>query len=118
MTDKTRKVVYSTEPPPPPVAKPAPPAPGNLAAAIPTRQLNNPVRVYLERAGRGGKSVSVIKGVLSPAHGKEALVKLLKTKLGTGGALKGENIEIQGDHRDKIVALLNELGYQVKRAGG
>lgn len=118
MTDRTRKVVYSTELPAQSPAKPTPPAPGNLAAAIPTRQLNNPVRVYLERAGRGGKSVSVIKGVMSPAHGKEALVKLLKTKLGTGGALKGENIEIQGDHREKIVALLNELGYQAKRAGG
>jgi translation initiation factor 1 len=92
--------------------------PANPALAIKTRQLNTPVRVYLERAGRGGKSVSVIKGVMSPAAGKEALLKLLKTRLGTGGALKGDEIEIQGDHRPKIVDILNELGYQAKSAGG
>ena len=55
---------------------------------------------------------------MSPAHGKEALMKLLKTKLGTGGAVKEEDVEIQGDHRDAIVVLLTELGYSAKRAGG
>ena len=39
-------------------------------------------------------------------------------QLGTGGALKDDNVEIQGDHRDKIVELLKELGYQAKKAGG
>ncbi|MCB0142928.1 MAG: hypothetical protein KDE50_23720, partial [Caldilineaceae bacterium] len=48
----------------------------------------------------------------------QALLKLLKNKLGTGGALKDDNVEIQGDHRDKIVELLKELGYQAKKAGG
>jgi translation initiation factor 1 len=43
---------------------------------------------------------------------------LLKTKLGTGGAVKDEDLEIQGDHRDQLVVLLNELGYSAKRAGG
>jgi translation initiation factor 1 len=117
MSDKNRRLAYSTDPEP--ERKPAEgKAPANLAAPFPTRQLNNPVRVHIERAGRGGKTVSVIKGIMSPAHGKEALVKLLKTKLGTGGAVKDENIEIQGDHREKIVALLNELGYKAKSAGG
>lgn len=55
---------------------------------------------------------------MSPPHGKEALVKLLKNKLGTGGAVKDEDLEIQGDHRDKLVELLNELGYKAKKAGG
>jgi translation initiation factor 1 len=72
----------------------------------------------LDRKGRGGKTVSVIKQVMSPPAGKEALLKLLKTKLGTGGTLKDGDIEIQGDHRDTIVAMLKELGYQAKRAGG
>jgi translation initiation factor 1 len=80
--------------------------------------LNTPVRVYIERGGRGGKTVSVIKGIMSPPHGKEALLKLLKSKLGAGGAIKEETLEIQGDHREKIVALLNELGYKAKSAGG
>lgn len=112
-----RPIAYSTDPQPEPVAK-AEPQPKSLAAPFPTRQLNNPVRVYLERKGRGGKTVSVIKGVMSPLSGKEALVKLLKNKLGTGGAIKDDEIEIQGDHRDKLVILLNELGYSAKRAGG
>lgn len=93
-------------------------APANLAAPFPTRQQNHPVRVHLERKKRGGKTVSVIKGVMSPPHGKQALVKLLKNKLGTGGAVKDENVEIQGDHRDQIVELLNGLGYKAKKAGG
>ncbi len=112
-----RPLAYSTDPQPEPAAK-AEPQPKSLAAPFPTRQLNNPVRVYLERKGRGGKTVSVIKGVMSPPAGKEALVKLLKTKLGTGGAVKDEELEIQGDHRDNIVTLLKALGYNAKRAGG
>lgn len=113
------RTVYSTDPEPesqqPAAAEPLPP---NPAAAIKTRQLNTPVRVHLEKAHRGGKTVSVIRGVMSPPAGKEALLKLLKSKLGTGGTLKDGDIEIQGDHRAKIVALLNELGYKAKAAGG
>lgn len=112
-----RPLAYSTDPTPEPAPK-TEAHPPNLAAPFPTRQRNQPVRVYLERKGRGGKTVSVIKGVMSPPHGKEALVKLLKTKLGTGGAVKDEDLEIQGDHRDQLVVLLNELGYSAKRAGG
>lgn len=112
-----RPIAYSTDPKPEATPKPEA-APPNLAAPFPTRQRNQPVRVYLERKGRGGKTVSVIKGVMSPPHGKEALVKLLKTKLGTGGAVKDEELEIQGDRRDDIVAVLTELGYSAKKAGG
>ena len=118
MSDKRSKLVYSTDSDPAPTAKTPTPASGNPAGPIPSRQLNTPVRVYLERAGRGGKSVSVIKGIMSPPHGKEALLKVLKQKLGTGGAIKDENLEIQGDQREKIVAILNELGYKAKIAGG
>jgi translation initiation factor 1 len=118
MSDKSRRLVFSTDPDPEPAKPAVAKGTGNLAGPFPTRQLNTPVRVYLERAGRGGKNVSVIKGIMSPPHGKEALLKLLKNKLGTGGALKDENIEIQGDQREKIVAILNELGYKAKSAGG
>ncbi|MFN8490109.1 MAG: translation initiation factor [Caldilineaceae bacterium] len=117
MADQTRRTVYSTDPEPEP-KQPAQKTGGNLAAAIPTRQLNTPVRVWLDRKGRGGKTVSVIKGIVNTPAGKDALVKHLKTKLGTGGAVKRDDIEIQGDHREKIVALLNELGYKAKSAGG
>ena len=118
MSDKRGNPVYSPASGPAQPAKPPPPASGTPAGPIPSRQLNTPVRVYLERAGRGGKSVSVIKGIMSPPHGKEALLKVLKQKLGTGGAIKDENLEIQGDQREKIVAILNELGYKAKIAGG
>ncbi len=112
-----RRTVYSTDPTPEP-EQAEPVLPANPAAPLRTRQLNTPVLVALERKGRGGKSVSVVKQVMSPPKGKQALLKLLKTRLGTGGTLKGDEIEIQGDHRDAIVDILKELGYQAKKAGG
>jgi translation initiation factor 1 len=112
-----QRLVYSTDPEPEAAATPVP-LPGNPAAPIRSRQQNTPVLVMLDRKGRGGKSVSVIKQVMSPPAGKEALLKLIKTKLGTGGTVKEDDIEIQGDHRDTILAILKELGYQAKRAGG
>lgn len=90
----------------------------NPAAARPALQANSPVRVSRERKGRGGKTVSIITGVKSPQSGREALLKLLKNKLGTGGALEDEAIVIQGDHRERIVEILNDLGYKAKVAGG
>ena len=117
MCAEKRRLVYSTDPEP--EETPAvPKLPTNPAAPIPTLQQNNAVRVYLERKKRRGKTVSVIKGVMSPKPGKQALLKLLKTKLGSGGAIKDDDIEIQGDHRDTIVTILNDLGYKAKRAGG
>lgn len=74
--------------------------------------------VGIERKGRGGKTVSVITGVMSHEAGQQALLKLLKNKLGTGGTLKDGVLEIQGDHRDQIVELLNGLGYKAKKSGG
>lgn len=112
-----RRTVYSTDPAPD-APEAASPLPANPAAPLRTRQQNIPVLVTLERKGRGGKSVSVIKQVMSPPAGKQALLKLLKTRLGAGGTLKDEEIEIQGDHRDTIVAVLKELGYQAKKSGG
>ncbi|HEY52413.1 MAG TPA: stress response translation initiation inhibitor YciH [Caldilineae bacterium] len=84
----------------------------------PTLPNDGVVRVFLERKGRGGKAVSVLRGLQSHPEGKKTLLKQLKSKLGTGGALKDGNIEIQGDHRDRIVALLEKMGYRAKKAGG
>lgn len=112
-----RRLVFSTDPEPVPPA-PAEQLPPNPAGPLRTRQQNTPVIVALERKGRGGKAVSVIKQVMSPPAGKEALLKLLKNRLGTGGTLKDDTLEIQGDHRDTIVAILKELGYQAKKSGG
>ncbi len=76
------------------------------------------VRVSREVKGRGGKAVTMVKGLdLEPAD----LVKLaqqLKAACGSGGAVKDGVIEVQGEHRDRIVELLTAQGHKVKRAGG
>ena len=76
------------------------------------------VRVGRETSGRSGKGVSVITGLPLAGEELEALATRLKKLCGAGGAVKDGNIEIQGDHRDRLVAELIKLGYQAKRAGG
>ena len=76
------------------------------------------VRVGREVAGRGGKGVSVITGLPLGAAQLEALATKLKKTCGAGGAVKEGRIEIQGDHRDRLVAELVKLGYDAKRSGG
>ena len=89
------------------------PSPRKGAATKPA-----PVRVGREVAGRGGKGVSVITGLpLAPAA-LETLAKTLKKTCGAGGAVKDGRIEVQGDHRDRLVAELRKLGYDAKRSGG
>ena len=76
------------------------------------------VRVSRETAGRKGKGVSVISGLpLGPAE-LEGLAGELKRRCGSGGTVRDGRIEIQGDHRDLLLAELTRRGYQVKRAGG
>jgi len=76
------------------------------------------VRVGREVAGRGGKGVSVIHGLpLGPSE-LEELSTRLKKLCGAGGAVRQGVIEIQGDHRDRLVAELQKLGYAAKRSGG
>jgi translation initiation factor 1 len=76
------------------------------------------VRVGREVAGRGGKAVSVISGLPLAAADLEALASRLKRLCGAGGAVRERVIEIQGDHRDRLVAELCRLGYEAKRSGG
>lgn len=75
------------------------------------------LRVWLEKNHRGGKTATVIKGFMGTADELENLGKTLKTKCGTGGTAKEGEIIIQGDHREKIMALLLQLGYKAKKAG-
>ncbi|MDZ4752609.1 MAG: translation initiation factor [Flavobacteriales bacterium] len=75
------------------------------------------LRVWLEKNHRGGKTVSVVKGFIGTEDDLEALSKALKAKCGTGGSAKDGEILIQGDHRDRIVTLLDTMGYNVKKAG-
>ncbi|MGE0187750.1 MAG: translation initiation factor Sui1 [Steroidobacteraceae bacterium] len=76
------------------------------------------VRISRETKGRGGKSVNVISGLRLMPTELEALCTKLKKRCGTGGTCKDGNIEIQGEHRDTLVAELTKLGHNVKKAGG
>jgi len=76
------------------------------------------VRVQTSRKGRGGKTVTVISGFQAKPETLADLLKKLKAHCGAGGAVKENEIEIQGDHRDKLVQLLNQLGYKAKGSGG
>ena len=76
------------------------------------------VRVGREIAGRGGKGVSVISGLPLNETELQQLATMLKKSCGAGGGLRDGKIEIQGEHRDRLVAELQKLGYQAKRSGG
>lgn len=76
------------------------------------------VRVGRETKGRGGKGVTIISDLPLDEAGLAELATKLKTRLGTGGTSKDGRIEIQGDHRDRIVQELEAMGYRAKRAGG
>jgi translation initiation factor 1 len=76
------------------------------------------VRVRRETQGRGGKTVTTIAGVPLDDAALAALASELKRRCGTGGTAKDGVIEIQGDHRELLVAELEGRGYTVKRAGG
>ena len=75
-------------------------------------------RISQERRGRKGKTVTLVSGLQLADDDLEALAKTLKTLCGAGGTVKEGQIEVQGEHRDKIATALAELGYRVKRIGG
>lgn len=81
------------------------------------RPQNQAARVQRERRA-GGKTVTVVRGLDPAATDLAALLKELKTALGAGGTVKEDRIELQGDHRDRVVAILREKGYPAKAAGG
>jgi len=76
------------------------------------------VRVSRETKGRGGKAVTLVRGVALAPGQLAALGKELRTSCGSGGTVKDGVIEVQGDHADRIVELLKARGHDVKRAGG
>ena len=76
------------------------------------------VRIQRETKGRKGKGVTLITGVPLVGNELKALAKTLKQKCGTGGTIKNEVIEIQGDHRELLLGLLQKKGWNVKKAGG
>ncbi len=76
------------------------------------------VRVGRETKGRRGKGVTIVSDLPLDEVRLAELATKLKTRLGTGGTVKDGRIEIQGDHRDRIITELEGMGYRAKRAGG
>jgi translation initiation factor 1 len=76
------------------------------------------VRVGRETQGRAGKGVTVVSGLPLSSADLETLATRLKKRCGSGGTVRGGNIEIQGEHRDVVVAELVKMGWPAKKSGG
>ena len=92
--------------------------PPSKPAARPAIPRDGVVRLFRDRAGRNGKTVTVVHGLPERGPALEARLSELKKMCGAGGTLRDGAIEIQGDHRDRLAERLRALGYPVKLAGG
>lgn len=118
MSNPNSRLVYSTDGgrvryPDDTPTRPRGPAP--KGAKVPD---DGVVRLFRERGGRGGKTVTVIRGLPERGAALEARATELKRLCGAGGGVKDGTIEIQGDHRERLAERLRTLGYTVKIAGG
>ena len=86
--------------------------------AEPGRKSDGIIRVSRDKKQRKGKTVTLITGIPGSESEITALAQQLKKLCGSGGTVKDGNVEIQGDHCDKVITKLTALGYKVKRAGG
>jgi translation initiation factor 1 len=93
-------------------------AAGTVVAPLASGKRDAMVRVSRETQGRGGKGVSVITGLPLTQPQLDELARQLKKRCGCGGTVRNGAIEIQGDHRDLLVAELIRLGWAAKRSGG
>ncbi len=104
-----------------PAGKPVPQPAQNPISAPAKPKKRGRVDVRREKAGRGGKTVTVCSGeglLHTGPQELDSLVKTLKTRCGTGGAVKGKTVEIQGDMRDTVATELEKRGYRVVFTGG
>jgi translation initiation factor 1 len=76
------------------------------------------VRVSREKQGRGGKTVTVVRGLALEPAALAALGKQLRAAMGAGGTAKDGVLEVQGDHVERVLAWLQAQGHAAKRAGG
>ncbi len=75
------------------------------------------VLIQRQSKGRGGKQVTVVSGLMLRKSDMSSLLKALKSNCGSGGTLKGSNLEIQGDFREQVLKLLTERGFEAKIGG-
>jgi translation initiation factor 1 len=102
-------IVYSTDPEDEPANKPTPKEPSVKSQAV---------RIWRDNKRRKGKTVTVVGGLQHNPATLEKICTELKKTCGAGGTVKDSEIEIQGDHRERIAAKLQAMGYKTKFAGG
>jgi translation initiation factor 1 len=112
MPQKPRtSLVYTTDPDPPPEQEPA------VEQSYPSAA-SQTARIWRDSKRRRGKTVTVIGGLRHDPATLEALLKKLKQQCGAGGTVKDGELEIQGDHRERVAAALAAIGYKIKHVGG
>jgi len=99
---KFDKLAPDREPPPPPAPK----------------FVQQELEAHFSNKGRAGKTVTLIKGFKGDQAELKAMAKTLKNAVGVGGTIKAGEIIIQGNYRDKLMQILEEMGHKVKRVGG
>ena len=105
--------------PPAPEPAPEPTAPRARGDAQPPRKNRGRVDIIRQKAGRGGKTVTVVTGFVGIGlPEKEQLAKAMQKSCGTGGTVKDGQIEIQGDQREAVARILTEAGFRPVFAGG
>ncbi|MBE9048395.1 translation initiation factor [Pleurocapsales cyanobacterium LEGE 10410] len=90
-----------------------------LARGVPDLPPNQQdIRIQATRSGRKGKTVTVLTGFQHNPETLSKLLKKLKSQCGSGGTVKNNTVEIQGDHKQKLLETLTKLGYKAKISGG
>lgn len=100
-------------------SQPAPSSSAPLAPSPKKKKSRGRLDVKREKAGRGGKTVTVVYGLQTiEMREREQLLKKMKRSCGVGGTIKGANLEVQGDNREAVQRILEDAGFRVVLAGG